>query len=763
MALKYVRFLVLIGLLSAVILQDQFGLFPCESAKRVVDAETQFNGFSSSGSVNLSLGPGSGSGSGSVSVSGSARSVSGSEDVNSSDEDQHQSQYTDSGSDVTDTDLDYTDDEYGPPSESSSDGRLTGMSRGRSRERHFKRRIGERRPESDEDSTTDSSDDDGYTDTSDSRGRAGHSKESYSSGSEKRLFSSSDEDRSESSSESVRTSSSKESGSETEPEEMEPPMPIVPPEYGMMPRGSVDQAIQLLHDQSNLEAMKELEKKKKLKKEKLENQEKMMDKLVSVIDSMQRKLPLVKEHLYGSLKNYNIGDLENADYFYQREFEDAARTSSGDSQKVSKEFKQMEILNELKTASMAKLFYSRPNTAVLSEIQAYTPLIGGSVAQDTALGSSSGKDQVVRPKTPIVRANPPGKTTRSLGTQTSISSDTSTADLDAGSPTRPETKPKLAHFAGETSAADHNEALGSTSASSSASGSTSGSPSGSASPSASTSRKDSGESVSQGEQRGADGVEGATGPEHVPVQSTETDEFGASEAEGRKGPVPATPMDQLKLELIKFQDKVDLDLKKSTPTNNVGRIRPKDSYSQDDYLVRTSRREETFLTRGKVSIGRIRRPRGASSGSPEGKSVSKPIAVVGRLKSPSRKTQIDQMRPVREEDESVYDFSTANRVFSIKSRVAAIRNQEIEQRITGAHLRGPMGLSGPVPHGASAQSARTTHFLGDSPPRADPNLFRRGMMASASRGAAPVQPLPGVVQYPIVRVQKVKGANQKEH
>ncbi|KAJ1605038.1 putative signal peptide-containing protein [Cryptosporidium canis] len=747
MALKYVRFLVLIGLLSAVILQDQFGLFPCESAKKGVNTGTQLDGFSFSNSVNLSLG----------SVSGSSHSVNGSEGVNSSDEDQHQGQYTDSGSDVTDTDLDYTDDEYGPPSESSSDGRLTGMSRGRSRERHFKRRIGERRLESDEDPTTDSSDDDGYTDTSESRVRAGQSKELYSSGSEKRLFSSSDEDRSESSSESIRTSSSKESGSETEPEVMEPPMPIVPPEHGVMPRGSVDQAIQLLHDQSNLEAIKELEKKKKLKKEKLENQEKMMDKLVSVIDSMQRKLPLMEKHLYGSLKNYNIGDLENADYFYQREFEDAARKTSGDSQKASKEFKQMELLNELKIASMAKLFYSRPNISILSEIQAYTPLIGGSAVQDMAPDLSSGKDQVVRPKTPIARVNPPGKTTRSLGTQTSISSDTSTADLDAGSSTRPETKPKSAHFAGEANATDHNETLGS--ASDSSSDSSSGSASGSDLPS----RKDSGEPVLQGEQRGSDEMEGATGPAHVPVQSTETDEFGAGEAEGRKGPVPATPMDQLKLELIKLQDKVDLDLKKSTPTNNVGRVRAKDSYSQDDYMIRTSRKEETFLTRGKVSIGRIRRPRGASSGSPEGKFASKPIAVVGRLKIPSRKTQIDKMRTVKEEDESVYDYSTANKVLSIKSRVAAIRNQEIEQGTTGAHLRGPMGFYGPVPHGGPAQSTRTTHFLGDAPPRADPNLFRRGMMASASRGAAPAQPLPGLVQYPIVRVQKVKGAHQKEH
>lgn len=699
MVLKYNRFFVLANLIALVVFQSQFVQFSCELAKKNVSPRISFE-------EKMPYDPNSDKGEDFTSYSkGDTGAIR--DSAKGLPEGKNASPGSSDGE--TDSELQFTDNYYELPTESSSNGRFTDISRGRSRERRYKYRHGEKRLDSDDESTSESSSDKEISYRGESKERPECIEKEGSSDLERA------ESFDEQEPESIQTHSPKESDSETESEEIGPLTPITQTEDCVKKTDRVDQVIQLLHNQANLEAITELERKKRLKKEKLENQEKMMDMLMSVIDSMQKNIPFDDDYIQKSVKNSAIDDLVNAQYLYQKEFEDATKKSEGDLLRNQQHFKQRELTNEIKTLSMAKYFYSKPNHALSSEIQAYTPLVGS-----TPKGGNSGpflnKDQAVRPKVPKSDAVLPKKGTKSSETQTNPSSEKSPLVS-----IKPSLKSKGVRLSGKPVGGYEDEAGRSNSGGSS--------------------RGDSGEPGEPPAKEVPGLPKGARSPAQAPMRPKDglRQESGGPSTSGEEEPKAdehGKEIDRLKLELIKFENRIVPDLKKSTALNNVGRIKAKSSYTLDDYTVKTSSKEDTFLTRGKAAVGRIKKSRDVGQSAthhPGSKPASKPIATVGRLKAPTRVRSIDQMRTIEEDKWRNYDFETAAGVLNIKSASLEGDDQVVMDKL--AHqLRNPYSIPDFVPSDVPVPQRRETHFLGDKPPpRANQNAFRRGMMASASR------------------------------
>lgn len=728
MMLRYGGFFVLVNFLSIVVLQSQFGQLGCESTTKKDNPKVSFEEKTKSNSMFSLNNVASNSMNDASATKGLAKrqTVGKTAPLIGSN--------TKMGSEIV-----LTDSEYEYPTESSSDGRITGMDRGRSRERRFKNRIGEKRLESSEESTSESSiDEDNIVE--------GKVKESVDKKeSEKASFpvesTPSDEHtpESESNSFTVNTDNSKESDTETEPEEMKPPMQILPDESEASKKYQVDQTLQLLHNQANSEAIRELEKKKRLKKEKLENQEKVMDKLVSVIDSMQKKVPFDANYINEDLKNSGIDELADRNYLYQEKFENAARKRREDLSKNKIGFDRMEVLHEIKTVSMTKYFYSNPNFRMDSELKAYTPLIG-SAPKSGRSGVPFIQDQAAKPGQPRPGATFPEKSTRSSETQTSPSPVENPLDS-----TSSDSSPNFVPLSGKPEGASGGETRhlysgmplggGSSEPGESPDEETSGSPEGA-------------QSLTQAQMRQRSNAQPESGG------------LGASEGEEPDAGGTKAGINQLKLELMKFENQVIPDFKKSTVLNNVGRIKAKNCYNCDEYTVKISNKEDNILTRGRVAVGRIKKSRESrqlAMQRTENKSVSKPAVTVGRLKTPTRVRSIDKMRPIREEDEDDYDVNTSSKMFNIKSSVIEGHDLENVAKLE-FQLRNPYTVPDFIPSDIQHIQKKETQLLGDEyTPRETHSAFRRGMMASASRGGMSGRAaLPEGLSHPIVRVQKVK-------
>ncbi|OII72175.1 uncharacterized protein cubi_01508 [Cryptosporidium ubiquitum] len=724
---EYVKFLVLVNLLMLVVLQSQFGQIGCNFAKKKISQEFHINeeNFENADTVTL---PGANVKEGQVQVidlKNLLEEIPGNEKKSTNE--------------MVESEIDFTDGDYSLPTESDSDGRLTGMSRGRSRERRFKFRFGEKKLNNYVNSKPDFH-----------KKSVDHIKEDEkegSSGYEASIDSDSESEKSVNSAKSFQSKDSNDSDNETVFEESLSPMPIIPIEE-MKSKNSLDQVIQLLHNQSNLEAMREVKKKKDLKKEKLENQEMVMDKLRSVIDSMQKKSNLKKDYVYGAVRDYNINDLIEQKNLQNYGYNDIMINEKEDEIKKSRIFGEKKTQNELKTASMARKFYSKPSSALASELLVYSPLSGSSQKKSGA-GLKTNKNQISRQnkltfqsaEEPII--SPEGTRVRSPISFSAKSTSVFTSQKS------PDGSDKFQSNQGDDFKLEESfkESQGS-------------------------SKSDNIENDQSSEEslstvptqiQSTDHEENSENSPHPwDDQAQEEQESGEQNDELKKRS-SGNPIAMLESELMKLQDMVSLNIKKPTNLNNFGRIKPKSFHSDGEYLVKTSSPENNFLTRGKVSVGRIRKTREskqAETHSPENKSVSKPFVTVGRLKSPTRPTLIDKMRPVIEDDTSVYDYETAAAVFNLKSSKLAMEDQNARLQMEN-QLRNPLIIPEFVPSDLSKPNMKETYFLGDkTPPRNRPNGFKRGMMASMSWNMAR-NPLSEGVAPPIVRVQKVRGQTEK--
>ncbi|KAK9173094.1 hypothetical protein CmeUKMEL1_08005 [Cryptosporidium meleagridis] len=650
----------------------------------------------------------------------------------------------------TDSDMDFTDDSYSIPTESSSDGRLTGMSRGRSRNRRFKFRFGEVPIDSSIETSSSTGNSEPEKDDEEKEAEQIPNEKEKFFESDTSLFSAFEGEKSTSIGTIGKSEPSANSDAETEPEEIKSPIPIIPVEEEVKSNNSVDQVIELLHQHSNLDALKEQKRKKELKKEKLENQEKIMDKLASVIDSLQKRSPLKKEYAYGEVMNHNINDLKNEELFYEGYF-DSKNDGKDDTLKRLRDYEEKKIKNELKNASLTRTFYSKPSSALASELISYSTILNSS-AKKNGPGSISGSNSDSESSSPSIFDSVFGSNS-DFGTKKEAAVSTST-DLN-----NTKTRSVSVGFS-DSSIEDYS------------SGQSHVSESGrSSADSYVKSRENTNEYKNSTEENTCFKAPipsqnhksySKISPKILDNLAEEEEELGVPSADPEKGP-SESPIKMLESELMKLQDIVELGLKKSTASNSFGRVKPKNSYTQDEYLVRTSSPEENILNTGKVGIGRIRRTRESKdtkARSSERKSVSKPFVTVGRLKSPTRPTTIDKMRPVREDDDedSNFDHNTATGVFNIRSAKVAMDSQDARLK-TEEQLRNPYNPSLFSPSDILEQ--RETHFIGDKPQaRNQPNAFRRGMMASMSQNVAGSSFPPGLGP-PLVRVQKVKGEMKK--
>lgn len=727
MLLWYTKFLVLANLLMLLVLQSQFGQIYCESTEKEIN-KLNFNEekFSHLNDVAFS---GANVKEGKVEVVDMKSLLN---QIPDNKEVKHHNE-------MTDSEIEFMHSDCSIPTESSSDGRLSGVSRGRSRKRHFKCRFGEKNLESSIDSNGDPTDQESVKyETEDEKGKLSDYGESGASELEK--------ESSEGSVESFQSKDSAPGDNETEPEEMGSPMPIIPAKEETKSRNSVDQVIQLLHDQSNLEALKNAKRKKELKKEKLENQEMIMDKLMSVIDSMQKRVNLRSDYVYGALKNHNISDLKTSDYLQKYNHEDVPRNEQEDLIKRSRIFEQSKIQHELKTASMAKKYYSKPKSNLASELLMYSPSLDSNKKKsDSRLNYN--ENQLLEQNKPAFQHLDESK----------ILPKNTNAESPIQSPIKSDSVTKTLRFSDSatddyTSTQGYNSKLGESS--------------GDNSDSSKPYTKD----VQSPEETNSsiiapiqspDDKNHSTSPLYNLDQIQEEQELSEQNEKLEKRN-SESPILMLESELMKLQNLVSPDLKKTTPLNNVGRIKPKSFYSNDEYLTKTSAPENNFLNKGRVSVGRIRRTRESKQAitqSPQNKSVSKPFVTVGRLKSPTRTTLIDKMRPIAEEDSSVYDYNTAAAVFNIKSSKLDIEEQN--SKFQKGQLKNSFIVPGFVPSDLSETDSKETYFLGDrTPSRSNQSAFRKGMIASMSQNMAGNR-LPEGIGFPIVRVQKVKGETEK--
>ncbi|KAH8581487.1 uncharacterized protein ELE39_000548 [Cryptosporidium sp. chipmunk genotype I] len=748
MILRFGNFLVLANLLTLIVIQSQFGHIGCKSPSKQI---TEKNNYFEESVVDMPkeiLQDTVTQEDKVISMNDLLKGVS-SKNKEKAD------------NNLTESEIDFTDNDYSIPTESSSNGRLTGMSRGRSRNRHFKFRFGEVASDSSVDTNDSSVNSEPEKQVKEEETEPSQVVRESVLDSDISLPSVFGREKTTSSIPTYRSNFSEQSDAETEPEEMKSPIPIVPIEEESRLKNSVDQVIQLLHNQSNLEALKELKRKKDLKKEKLENQEMVMDKLMSVIDSMQKRPPFKKDYVYGAVMNYNINDLNGQQYFYEENYMDTKKDKNEDSLKRLREFEERKLKNELKNASMTRKFYSKPSSVLASELNAYSSMFhsnpkknipGSGSESGSGFGSDPGKEKLFEPKGPIL-LNSPNGIAKNLETRPS-------EELPTDFPKKPETKSVGVGFSDSSNEhASHQGHI-------------------------SESLRKSPEGVSGESKLNIEEHQSPTEGEivHIPTltqpqnranystsspnnsenSSGEEEELSNLGEKPEKGP-SGNPLKDLESELMKLQDLAELDLKRSTSSNNFGRIKPKTSYTHDEYLVRTSSPEDTLLTRGKVAVGRVRRKkesREIKTHSPENKSVSKPFVTVGRLKSPTRATSIDKMRPIKEDDDSDFDYNTATGVFNIRSAKAFMDNQNAKLQME-EQLRDPYNVPRFFPSDLSEMKTKETHFLGDkAPTRSQPNAFRKGMMASMSQNMAGSS-LSASLGPPIVRVQRVGGHLRK--
>ncbi|KAL3128557.1 putative signal peptide-containing protein [Cryptosporidium hominis] len=740
MMLRYGSSLILVNLLTLILLQGHFGQIGCKSSdKGIAKDEINFEeDAASSFKLASQYTPANEGKIEVISLNELLKGVSRNKN-NSSNES-----------------IDFTDNDYSIPTESNSDGRLTGMSRGRSRNRRFKFRFGEVPIDSSIETSSSSANSEPEGEDKEKEMEKIQNVKEKPFESDTSSFSVVGGEKSTSIEMIDKSEPSANSDAETEPEKIKSPIPIIPVEEEVKPNNSVDQVIELLHQQSNLDALREQKRKKEFKKEKLENQEKVMDKLISVIDSMQKRSPLKKEYAYGAVMNHNISDLRNQELFYEG-YMDSKNDGNEDSLRRLRDYEEKKIRNELKNASLTRTFYSKPSSALASELNAYSAALNSSPKKN---GSGSGSGSIF------------GSGSDSGSTSSSIFDSVSGSDSKSGSKkeeaaisksidlNNPKTRSVSVGFS-DSSIEDYS------------SGQSHISESGRSSPADNNveSRANTDEYESSTEENlriktptlsQTHKSYSTSSPKILDNLAEEEEELGIPGTNPEKRP-SESPIKMLESELMKLQDLVELDLKKSTASNSFGRVKPKTSYTQDEYLVRTSSPEENILNTGKVGIGRIRRTRESIENktySPENKSVSKPFVTVGRLKSPTRATSIDKMRPIKEDDDdSNFDHNTATGVFNIRSTKVAMDSQNARLKME-EQLRNP--YSAPLFSPSDILEARETHFIGDKPQaRSQPNAFRRGMMASMSQNMAG-NPFPAGLGPPLVRVQKVKGEMKKK-
>ncbi|TRY52190.1 Uncharacterized protein CTYZ_00002112 [Cryptosporidium tyzzeri] len=732
MMLRYGSFLILVNLLTLMLLQSHFGQIGCKSSdKGIVKNEINFEENSTSSFKLASQDT--------PANEGKIEVISLSDLLNRASRNKNNS---------VNESIDFTND-YSIPTESSSDGRLTGMSRGRSRNRHFKFRFGEVPIDSSKETSSSSANSEPEREDKEKEREKIQNVKEKPFESDTSLFSVVGGEKSTSIEMIDKSEPSVNSDAETEPEEIKSPIPIIPVEEEVKPNNSVDQVIELLHQQSNLDALREQKRKKELKKEKLENQEKVMDKLMSVLDSMQKRSPLKKEYAYGAVMNHNISDLNNQELLNEG-YMDSKNDGNEDSLRRLRDYEEKKIKHELKNASLTRTFYSKPSSTLAFELNAYSTALNSSTKKN---GSGSGSGSI------FGSGSDSGSSSSSIFDSDSKSGSKKEAAISRSTDlNNPKTRSVSVGFS-DSSIEDYSNGqsrISESGRSSSADNNVE-----------SRANTDEYDSSTEENLRIKTPTLSQTHKSYS-TSSLKTLDNLAEEEEGlgipgtnpEKGP-SESPIKMLESELMKLQNLVELDLKKSTASNNFGRVKPKNSYTQDEHLVRTSSPEENILNTGKVGIGRIRRTRESienKTHSPENKSVSKPFVTVGRLKSPTRATSIDKMRPIKEDNDSNFDNNTATGVFNIRSTKVAMDSQNARLKME-EQLRNP--YSAPLFSPFDILEAREIHFIGDEPQaRSQPNTFRRGMMASMSHNMAG-NSFPAGLGPPLVRVQKVKGEVRK--
>ncbi|KAF7456938.1 hypothetical protein HWI79_2516 [Cryptosporidium felis] len=623
--------------------------------------------------------------------------------------------------DSEESELVFTENDYTPPEQSSGNERPPGARRGRSRRRHFKNRRGERRNKT-RISDSDSSDSDATT------------------GSE--TFVSSEDSKS-----SVNTGKS----SLTEPEEERPPIPIIPEEEQAVNERDVDQILQLMHDQANSEARRVIKEKRERKLKELENQEAIMDKLFSVVSSMQKGTPLKSEFVYGRVKNYNYGDLRDAeDDLYQEEYSNLVKSTDVAAKNKVESYKKRSLMHEIRMANSAVKFFSGPTNKVSSPLLELSTR--GSAPNLGKLGSpekrKAGVEIGIQTKVPTgVGIDVGTETETGIGSQTpglnlgqagvkgkseqAVLEGKSTSFKDFATQTTPESSPLFEPAITPELKSSESVDL-------------------------SPGSKKRGELVTseliEQDKLKEETLGVGTGPIDDQKQSiVENLQLPTTNQVSGKF-VSEDPISRLSSDLTKLQANFALNLKSRTALNNIGRLRPLSSYTEDDFNIRTSRNTDSMLVRGYAAVGRLRKSKEEKVSSSSRANPLASVATVGRLRTPTKTTTTDRMRQKKETDDAQnYDYEAAGNFLGLEVEKRALKEKEIQGELE-RQIWDPRSVPEFVPSLAKYHVNKETKFLGDvSPPSNRNQAFKRGMLASLQ--TTPVLGQEGLLG-PVVEVPK---------